>query len=94
MPEINISETVQVIRDLHQVSPSRDPAQLDEMLLNGTVTADALEPKRAAQEAFIQANIRTLRTQLPNCNGRCTTFGCPDLIVLQCHRGLRGHLVL
>ena len=40
-------------------------------------------------EVYIQKNITKLRTQLPNCTGHCTTFGCPDGVVVNCYIKLK-----
>lgn len=33
---------------------------------------------RQSLEATIKANIEVMRSQLPGCNGRCTTYHCSD----------------
>ena len=43
-----------------------------------------LSPIKETMEDYIQANIRSMRTQLPECTGHCTTFGCPDGVVVNC----------
>lgn len=40
---------------------------------------------KETMETYIQNNIRKMRTQLPDCNGRCTNYGCPDGVVTNCY---------
>ena len=52
-----------------------------------------LEGKRKMMEAHIEKNWRRLRTQLPGCNGKCVSFGCPNLIVQRCWKGFSGDIL-
>ena len=40
---------------------------------------------KSRMETYIQSNIRAMRTQLPECTGTCTTYGCPDGVVVNCY---------
>lgn len=67
-----------------------DRPQLEQMLSGDTLPkADPLEARRTRMQAHIQKYWARLRTQLPGCDGCCTTYGCPDLVVLNCYRGMR-----
>jgi len=52
-----------------------------------------LEEHRSTMERHIQRNFRRLRTQLPGCNGRCTTYGCPELIVIRCWQAMKSDII-
>lgn len=54
---------------------------------------DALENKRVTMQQHIATNWRRLRTQLPGCTGKCTTHGCPDIIVQRCWKGFEGDIL-
>lgn len=56
-------------------------------------TACPLTRKRVMMERHIGSNWSRLRTQLPGCNGKCTSFGCPDLIVQRCWMGFRNDIL-
>ena len=48
---------------------------------------------RETMENHITRNFRRLRTQLPNCNGKCTSFGCPELIVIRCWDAFKDDII-
>ena len=52
-----------------------------------------LEERRQKMESHIQRYYRRLRTQLPGCTGKCTSFGCPDIIVQRCWLGFRDDML-
>ena len=52
-----------------------------------------LEEQRRAMESHIEKNFRRLRTQLPGCTGKCTTFGCPEIVVLRCWNAFEGNIL-
>lgn len=52
-----------------------------------------LEGKRKMMESHIEKNWRRLRTQLPGCNGKCVSYGCPNLIVQRCWKGFSGDIL-
>jgi len=52
-----------------------------------------LEKWRILMERHIDQNRRRLLSQLPGCDGKCTTFGCPDVIVTRCWRGFKNDMV-
>jgi len=52
-----------------------------------------LEERRQRMESHITSNYRQLRSQLPGCNGKCTSFGCTDIVVLRCWRGSKDNIL-
>lgn len=48
-----------------------------------------LVPVKEQMEEYIQKNLRKMRTQLPDCNGKCTEYGCPDIVVTNCYTKLK-----
>jgi len=43
-----------------------------------------IEPVLERMEAKIQKHYMSIRTQLPGCTGKCTTYGCPRGVVVNC----------
>jgi len=94
--ELNRTELQSILRDLDQGNAYREaPRSQLEAALDGTgATPECpLDPHRAEMEKHIQKNYRRLRTQLPGCDGRCTSFGCPDLIVTRCWTGIKDDIL-
>jgi hypothetical protein len=94
--ELNKTEIQELLRDLNGMNAYREapPAQLEDALDGlGEAPPCPLEPQREAMEAHIKEYYRRLRTQLPGCDGRCTSFGCPNLIVVRCWESLKGHIL-
>jgi len=52
-----------------------------------------LSEEKAAMEKHIQKYIRRLKSQLPDCTGKCTSHECPDIIVSRCWLLFKDHLV-
>lgn len=52
-----------------------------------------LEPEQQSMEAHIQRYFRRLKSQLPGCTGRCTTHGCPDIVVSSCWNTFKDHII-
>lgn len=94
--DLNKTEVQELIRELVGVNAHREasPSALLESL-DGVEDPPPcpLDPQREAMEAHIQQYYRRLRTQLPGCNGKCTSFGCPNLIVVRCWESLKGHIL-
>lgn len=90
LEKMNRSELVQVARMAGLGNVSRDrpiSVLVEEILVDETSGPDALEERRRMIEAHIQRHRARLLSQLPGCSGRCTTFGCPDIIVTRCWDG-------
>ena len=84
---MNRSELVQTARSAGLGNVSRDSSReslVTLLLTEEGLSVDALQSRRAAMQAHIERHRNRLLSQLPGCSGRCTTFGCPDLIVMRC----------
>ena len=98
LSELNKSELIQIARSAGLGNPGRHPEQA---LITAILTADsekdsptcALEGRREKIQRHIEKNRRRILSQLPGCDGRCTTFGCPDLIVVRCWEGFRRDML-
>ena len=62
--------------------------------------ADASNPKaptlvyeKEAMEKHIQKYIRRLKSQLPDCPGKCSSHGCPDVVVSRCWLLFKDHII-
>ena len=95
---VNKSELIQLARDsgLGTLGRALSEDELIEILL--FVDAEnapkcPLEGKRVKMERHIDKNRKRLLSQLPGCDGRCTTFGCPDLVVVRCWEGFRHDIL-
>lgn len=85
---MNVSELVQIARGAGLGNLPRDKELLVEAILASEPTGpDTLEERRARMQAHIREFRQRLLSQLPGCNGCCTTYGCPDLIVTRCWSG-------
>jgi len=96
LEKMNRSELVQLARSagLGNVSRDRTVAVLvQELLADEGEGPDALEERRKLLEAHIKRHRSRLLSQLPGCNGQCTTYGCPDLIVTRCWTGFRRDML-
>lgn len=98
---VNHSELVQMARGAGLGNISRfmlTGDELRDLLFNlaepeDLAHEDPLEPWRRAMEDHIQRYKRRLLSQLPGCDGTCTTYGCPDLIVTRCWNGFKNDMV-
>ena len=52
-----------------------------------------LAPQKVAMEKHIQKYIRRLKSQLPDCPGKCSTHGCPDIVVSRCWLLFKDHII-
>ncbi len=87
---MNRSELVQVARAAGLGNVSRTHAKDDLVQLicdDGGLPEDRLQERRRAIQVHIAKHKNRLLSQLPGCDGCCTTFGCPDLIVMRCWAG-------
>ena len=94
--ELNRTELQSILRDLEKQNAFREaPRAKLVAALDGVedVPNCPLDPHRIEMERHIQKNYRRLRTQLPGCDGRCTTFGCPNLIVTRCWLGIKDDIL-
>jgi hypothetical protein len=96
MDDINKSELIQVAREegLGNLSRANSREALLDALEGGDIPQECrLEEQRDTMERHIKRNWRRIRTQLPTCDGTCTTFGCPDAIVLGCWLKFRNEIL-
>jgi len=87
---MNLSELVQVARVAGLGNLSRDLPKnvlVEAILEDEALPADALEVRRVAIERHIARYKNRLLSQLPGCTGKCTSYGCPDVIVTRCWLG-------
>jgi hypothetical protein len=85
--EMNRTELIELLREDGLGNVSRaNKMDLLEIALDTDVDLEQcpLEERRASMQRHIKRNWRRIRTQLPRCNGKCETFGCPDAIVIGC----------
>ena len=96
---LNKSELIQMARAAGLGNLGRDLSEdeIIDAILNADGPEDVqtcpLEGKRAKVERHINKNRRRLLSQLPGCDGTCTTFGCPDLVVVRCWEGFRHDIL-
>lgn len=94
LDKVNTTELVQMARDLGLGNLPRDRELLYAALEDDELTQRCpLEEKRSAMQKHIARNYARMRTQLPGCDGKCTTFGCPNLIVQRCWSGMSEDLL-
>lgn len=90
---VNKTELRQIVKEYEEIDirHSATPEELISILDDGFSPEYMcpLVPVKEIMEEYIQNNIRKMRTQLPNCNGRCTQFGCPDIVVINCYTKLK-----
>lgn len=90
---VNKTELRAIVKEFEEVdirySATKD--ELINMLDEGYVpsTMCPLIPIKEEMEEYIQDNMRKMRTQLPNCTGKCTEFGCPDIVITNCYTKLK-----
>ena len=90
---LNKSEMCMLVKEYEDSDISRE---IDtETLINVLKEKDSpydyrcpLSDIKYEMERYIQNNIIRLKSQLPGCNGKCTTYGCPDGVVTNCHMQL------
>jgi hypothetical protein len=99
LDRVNLTELIELAREdgLGNLDRNRSREGVYELLDDERDVAPedgcALEGHRTIMEDHIQEHFRRLRTQLPGCNGKCRSFGCPDLIVVRCWHGFRDNIV-
>lgn len=94
---VNKSELVQMAHalGLGHVSRSHKREDLIRMIVleDGELETDSVDEWRELMEAHIDKYRKRLLSQLPGCDGTCTTYGCPALIVTRCWEGFRHDMV-
>lgn len=92
---LNLTELIQMAREGGDGNIGRQTprSEIYALLENGGQIYCPLEEKRQRMEAHIKKNFRRLRTQLPGCNGKCVSHGCPDMIVQRCWQGFRDDML-
>lgn len=97
MPDdLNKTELISILREEGFGNKSRENGidRLTSVLHGEGEARDCpLEPRRAAMQKHIQRNWTRIRTQLPHCNGKCLTFGCPDAIVTGCWLRFKDEII-
>ena len=94
--KLNRTELQELCRELDGVNVHRDGPRAgleDEIDGVGKAKECPLSPQRQEMQDHIRRNYRSLRTQLPGCNGKCVTYGCPDIIVVRCWMGLKEDIL-
>jgi hypothetical protein len=96
--DMNVTELIQVAREagFGNVSRALPREEIIALIEDGEETdaeKDALEDYRHEMEAHIKRNFRRIRTQLPGCNGKCMSYGCPDIIVQRCWGSYRDDIL-
>lgn len=91
---MNTTELVQLAREAGLGNLPRDRDVLIRALIEDVADETCpLEEKRVALQRHIARDYARLRTQLPGCNGKCVSFGCPDLIVQRCWGGAQRDML-
>lgn len=90
---VNKSELRMIVKEYEEYDIRRS-ATKEELIsiLDGEYSEEyrcPLVPIKKDMETYIQTNMTKMRTQLPDCTGKCTTFGCPDGIVINCHTKIK-----
>lgn len=94
--ELNRTEIQSILREIDEGNCFREaPRAVLAGALDGECESPRcpLDPHRNEMEKHIQKNYRRLRTQLPGCDGKCTTYGCPNMIVMRCWLGIRDDIL-
>jgi hypothetical protein len=93
---VNLTELIEICRQagLGNIGRSANREQIYKAL-DGEMDPRTcpLEEYRERMEAHIQKNFRSIRTQLPGCNGRCVSYGCPDVIVQRCWAAFKDDMI-
>jgi hypothetical protein len=93
---VNLTELIELCREagLGNFGRSTSREELYAALEDDILPqACPLEEKRELMQTHIKKNYRRLRTQLPGCNGKCVSFGCPDLVVQRCWAGFKDDMI-
>lgn len=95
LDDINLTELVQMARSagIGNIGRQTPHTELIEVIEGADAVPCVLEPQRVRMESHIQKHFRSLRTQLPCREGKCSSFGCPDIIVQRCWDGFKEHIL-
>jgi hypothetical protein len=94
--ELNRTEIQELIREVDGENAYREAPRkelTDALDESGEIPTCPLEPHRQEMEQHIRKNYRRLRTQLPGCDGKCTTYGCPNIVVVRCWTGFKDDIL-
>lgn len=94
--DLNKTELIEILREEGHGNKSRTngiPRLLRAVDGRDTAEECPLDMQRKTMEKHIQRNWRRIRTQLPRCTGKCTTFGCPDTIVVGCWLRFQSEII-
>jgi hypothetical protein len=93
--ELNRTELQELCREVDGKNVHRDgPRSELEATLDGEEGEECpLSAHRQEMQDHIRRNFRRLRTQLPGCNGKCVSYGCPNMIVVRCWMGLKEDIL-
>lgn len=94
--ELNRTELQELCREMDGQNVYRDGSRaMLEDSIDGVGKAQEcpLSSHRQEMQDHIRRNFRRLRTQLPGCNGKCVTYGCPNMIVVRCWIGLKEDIL-
>ena len=89
LEELNESELITMLQHAGVGRPDRGEYSRERLAVLLDESTDTLDESRLSVwreelEAHISKYRDRLRSQLPNCTGECTKYGCPDLIVTHC----------
>lgn len=93
---VNKSELIQMARASGAGNASRSLSreELIELLADGDECEESeLEPWRRSVEAFCEQHPLQVASDLTQCNKKCTSFGCPDLVVARCFWRFEKHMI-
>lgn len=97
MKDVNKSELIALARmeGLPNLSRAATIDEIVDVLMDDESSHGLcpLEKHRETMEEHIHKNFRRLRTQLPGCNGKCVSFGCPDLVVVRCWEAMKSDIL-
>ena len=91
---MNKTEIQKVARDMGiELSKQENKEVMYALIESFSDSENTLVPYKEEMERHIQKYIRRLKSQLPDCPGKCTSHGCPDGIVARCWEMFKDHLV-
>lgn len=95
MNELNTTELQALGRELGiDIPKTVDMEKAMNIISEGTKPKlKTFASEKKVMEAHIQKYIRRLKSQLPDCPGKCSSHGCPDIVVSRCWLLFKDHLV-
>ena len=93
--DLNSTELQSLARSIGiEIPKTMDPEKAMDALAEGSQPkVNTLAEEKQAMEKHIQKYIRRLKSQLPDCPGKCTSHGCPDIVVSRCWLLFKDHLI-